>query len=32
MKMTFEQISAILEQFRGHFVRRQPAMQRRNWR
>ena len=31
-KMTFEQISAILEQFRGHFVRRQPAVQKRNWR
>jgi antitoxin VapB len=28
-KMTFEQISAIIDQFRGRFVRRQPAMQKR---
>lgn len=31
-KITFEQISAIVEQFQGHFERRQPALQKRNWR
>ena len=31
-KITLEQLDAILSQFRGKFVRRQPRMQKRRWR
>ena len=30
-KITLEQLDAILPQFRGKFVRRQPRMQKRRW-
>jgi len=31
-RITMEQLDAILSQFRGKFVRRQPRMQKRRWR
>jgi antitoxin VapB len=31
-KITLEQLDAVLGQFRGRFVRRQPSPQRRRWR
>jgi len=31
-KMTYEVITAVLSQFKGKFVRRQPRMQKRRWR
>jgi antitoxin VapB len=31
-QITLEQLEAILIQFRGRFVRRQPAAQKRGWR
>lgn len=31
-KITLEQLDAILGEFRGRFVRRQPRMQKRRWR
>ncbi|MBI3069182.1 MAG: AbrB/MazE/SpoVT family DNA-binding domain-containing protein [Betaproteobacteria bacterium] len=31
-KITIEQLDAILSQFRGKFVRRQPKDQKRKWR
>ena len=31
-KITMEQLNAVLGQFRGRFVRRQPPPQKRRWR
>jgi antitoxin VapB len=31
-KITYEQIMAVVGQFKGKFVRRQPRMQKRRWR
>jgi len=31
-KITYEQIMAVLGQFKGKIVRRQPLMQKRRWR
>ncbi len=31
-KITLEQIETILDRFHGHFVRRQPAAQKRTWK
>jgi antitoxin VapB len=32
MKITYEQIMAVVGQFKGNIVRRQPRMQKRRWR
>jgi hypothetical protein len=31
-KITMQQLDEVLGQFRGRFVRRQPALQKRRWR
>lgn len=31
-RITIDQLNAVLAQFRGRFVRRQPALQKRRWR
>ena len=31
-KITIDQLNAVLGQFRGRFVRRQPALQKRRWK
>lgn len=32
MKITYEQIMAVVGQFKGNMVRRQPRMRKRRWR